>query len=215
MFWKRRIRGRPFRPCALAGTLFAGLMSAGCFYIGEDESRAEAEIEEVRESMHEVADESADGLADAASQLAGLSHDIDLELSSETLVERPVSFRALRDVLPDEAGGFSLSSRERSTVAALGLRVSKVEAEYGNGDGADVDVTIADIGALPIVGSEDFLDWLDVEIDEESERGGSARWSTKGYPAWPSFGQSAEALAGGSSPGWWKAALWSPWTDTA
>ncbi|MYK69620.1 MAG: hypothetical protein F4020_08900 [Gammaproteobacteria bacterium] len=187
MSWKCRVRGRPLRPCALAGTLFVGLMSAGCFYIGDDESRAEAEVEEVRESVHNVADGFADGLADAASQLAGVLHDLDLELSSETLVERPVSFRALREVLPDEAGGFSLSSREGSTVGALGFRVSKVEAEYGNGDGADVDVTIADIGALPVVGSEDFLDWLDVEIDEESRRGWQRTLEYEGYPALAEF----------------------------
>jgi len=98
-----------------------------------------------------------------------------------------VSFRTLRDVLPDEAGGFSLSSREGSTVGALGFRVSRVEAEYGNGDGADVDVTIADIGALPMVGSEDFLDWLDVEIDEESERGWQRTLEYEGYPALAEF----------------------------
>ncbi|MXY31894.1 MAG: hypothetical protein F4043_07650 [Gammaproteobacteria bacterium] len=187
MSWKCRVRGRPLRPCALAGTLSVGLMSAGCVFISDDESHAEAGIEEVRESMHEAADEFADGLADAASQLAGALHGIDLELSGETLVERPVSFRALRDVLPDEAGGFSLSSREGSTVGALGFRVSKVEAEYGNGDGADVDVTIADIGALPMVGSEDFLDWLDVEIDEENGRGWQRTLEYEGYPALAEF----------------------------
>jgi len=79
---KCRVGGRPLRPCALAGTLFVGLMSAGCFYIGEDESRAEVEIEEVRESVHEVADEFADGLADAVSHLTAALHDVDLELSA-------------------------------------------------------------------------------------------------------------------------------------
>ena len=187
MSWKRRVRGRPSRPFALAGTLFVGLVSAGCFFIDEDESRTEVEIVEVREGVHEVADEIADGLADAASQLATALHDVDLDLSSEALVERPVSFRALRDVLPDEADGFSLSSREGSTAGALGFRVSTVEAEYRNGDGADVDVTIADIGALPIVGSEDFLDWLDVEIDEESERGWQRTLDYQGYPALAEF----------------------------
>ena len=98
-----------------------------------------------------------------------------------------MSFRALRDVLPAEAGSLSLSSREGSTVGALGFRVSTVEAEYRNRDGADVDVAIADIGALPLVGSEDFLDWLDVEIDEENERGWTRTLEYEGYPSLAEF----------------------------
>lgn len=187
MSWKRRVHGSLSRPFALAGTLFVGLMSTGCVFIGEDESRTDVEIEEVREGMHEVADDLADGLSDAVEQLSEALHHIDLELSSETLVERPVSFRALRDVLPDDAGGFARSSREGSTVGALGFRVSTVEAEYRNRDGADVDVAIADIGALPLVGSEDFLDWLDVEIDEEGERGWKRTLEYEGYPALAEF----------------------------
>ncbi len=187
MSWKRRVHGSLSRPFALAGTLSVGLMSTGCVFIGEDESRTDVEIEEVREGMHEVADDLADGLSDAVGQLSEALHHIDLELSSETLVERPVSFRALRDVLPDDAGGFARSSREGSTVGALGFRVSTVEAEYRNRDGADVDVAIADIGALPLVGSEDFLDWLDVEIDEESERGWKRTLEYEGYPALAEF----------------------------
>ncbi len=187
MSWKRRVHGRQSRPFALVGTLFVALISTGCVFIDEDESRADVEMGEVREGMHEVADDLADGLSDAVEQLSEALHHIDLELSSETLVERPVSFRALRDVLPDEAGSFSLSSREGSTVGALGFRVSTVEAEYRNRDGADVDVAVADIGALPLVGSEGFLDWLDVEIDEESGRGWKRTLEYEGYPALVEF----------------------------
>ncbi len=187
MSWKRRVHGRQSRPFALAGTLFVALISTGCVFIDEDESRADVEMEEVREGMHEVADDLADGLSDAVEQLSEALHHVDLELSSETLVERPVSFRTLRDVLPDEAGGLALSSREGSTVGVFGFRVSTVEAEYRNRDGADVDVAIADIGALPLVGSEDFLDWLDVEVDEESERGWKRTLEYEGYPALDEF----------------------------
>ncbi|WP_420634026.1 hypothetical protein [Candidatus Palauibacter sp.] len=187
MSWKRRSPGRQPRPFTLAGALFVGLMSTGCFFISDDESRDEAEMEEVRESLHEAADELADGLAEAAEQLSEALRDIDVELSGEALVERPIKFRELYAVLPQRAGGLTLSSREGATAGAFGFHISEVEAEYENRDGADVDVTIADIGAIPIVGSEDFLDWLDVEIDEESERGWKRTLEHEGYPAMEEF----------------------------
>ncbi|WP_420463075.1 hypothetical protein [Candidatus Palauibacter sp.] len=137
----RRSFDRPSRWIALAGTLFVGLVSTGCFFGGDSESR------------------------------------------DENLVD----FRDFYDLLPEEIGDFRRTSREGGSGGAFGFRVSAVEAEYEAGSGAEIDVSLVDTGALGAIGLEAFADWLDVEVDEESDRGWARTMEYKGYPAIEEF----------------------------
>lgn len=185
MSWNRRSLDRPTRRIALAGALFCGLTSAGCIVIDDAEARDEAE--EVREDLRDAADDIAESITDALEEVGEHMSDLAEELGGETLVDRPIHFREFYDFLPERAGNLRRTSREGATGGALGFHMSVAEAEYEGSGGAEVEVSIADIGAMPVIGSEGFLEWLDLSVDEESDRGWARTIDYEGYPAMEEF----------------------------
>ncbi len=185
MSWNRRSLGRPSRRIALAGALFCGFTSAGCIFVGDNEARDEAE--EVREDLRDAADDIAESITDALEEVGEHMSDLAEELGGETLVDRPIHFREFYDFLPERAGNLTRTSREGATGGALGFHMSVAEAEYEGSGAAEVEVSIADIGAMPVIGSEGFLEWLDLSVDEESDRGWARTIDYEGYPAMEEF----------------------------
>ena len=185
MFWYRRSLGRPSRRIALAGALFCGLTSAGCIVIDDAEARDEAE--EVREDLRDAADDIAASITDAVEEIGEHMSDLAEELGGETLVDRPIRFREFYDFLPERAGGLRRTSREGATGGAMGFHISVAEAEYEGSNGAEVEVSIADVGAIPVIGTEGFVEWLDLSVDEESDRGWARTIEYEGYPAMEEF----------------------------
>lgn len=185
MSGNRRSLDRPTRRIALAGALFCGFVTAGCIFVGDSESRDEAE--EVREDLRDAADDIAASVTDAMEGLGEHLSDFAEELGGETLVDQPIHFREFYDFLPERAAGLRRTSREGATGGALGFHMSVAEAEYEGSGGAEVEVSIADIGAMPVIGSEGFLDWLDLSVDEESDRGWARTIEYEGYPAMEEF----------------------------
>ena len=181
----RHFLGRPSRRIALAGALFCGLTSAGCIIIDDAEARDEAE--EVREDLRDAADDIAASITDAVEEIGEHMSDFAGELGGETLVDRPIHFREFYDFLPERAAGLRRTSREGTTGGALGFHMSVAEAEYEGSGAAEVEISIADIGAMPVIGSEGFLDWLDLSVDEESDRGWARTIEYEGYPAMEEF----------------------------
>lgn len=185
MSWNRRSLGRPSRRIALAGALFCGLTSAGCIVIDDAEARDEAE--EVREDLRDAADDIAATITDAVEEIGEHMSDFAEELGGETLVDQPIHFREFYDFLPERAGNLRRTSREGATGGAMGFHMSVAEAEYEGRSGAEVEVSIADIGAMPVIGSEGFVEWLDLSVDEESDRGWARTIEYEGYPAMEEF----------------------------
>ncbi|MCY3698710.1 MAG: hypothetical protein OXH46_03585 [Gemmatimonadetes bacterium] len=185
MFRNRHSLGRPSRRIALAGALFCGLTSAGCIFLGDNESRDEAE--EVREDLRDAADDIAASITDAVEEIGEQMSDLAEDLSGDALVDNPIHFREFYDLLPERAGGLRRISREGTTGGAFGFHVSKAEAEYEGRSGAEVEVAIADIGALPVIGSQGFVEWLDLSVDQESDRGWERTIDYEGYPAMEGF----------------------------
>ena len=180
----RRSFDRPSPRIALAGALFVGLTSAGCFFIGDSDSRDEAE--EAREDLHEAAEEFAESVSEAAEEIGEAMSELAEELTAGR-VENPIDFREFYGFLPEEVGDFRRTSRDGSSGGAFGLRVSAVEAEYEAGSGAEIEVSIVDTGALGAIGLEAFADWLDVEVEEESDRGWARTTEYGGHPAFEEF----------------------------
>ena len=185
MFRNRHSLGRPSGRIALAGALFCGLGSAGCFFIGDSESREEAE--EVREDLRDAADDIAASISDAVEEIGQHVSDLAVDLDAETLVDRPISFRDFYDFLPERAGNLRRISREGATSGVLGFHLSVAEAEYEGRNGAEIEVSIADIGAIPLIGAEGFVEWLDLSVDQESDRGWERTIDYEGYPAIEEF----------------------------
>lgn len=185
MFRNRRSLGRPSRRIALSAALFCGLTSAGCIVVGDAEARDDAEG--VREDLRDAADDIAASITDAVEEIGEHMSDFAEELGGETLVDQPIHFREFYDFLPERAGNLRRTSREGATGGALGFHMSVAEAEYEGSGGAEVEVSIADIGAIPVIGSEGFVEWLDLSVDEESDRGWARTIEYEGYPAMEEF----------------------------
>lgn len=178
------------RRFGLVAALFAGVASAGCVFIGDGEARDEAE--EARESAREAVEDFSEGISEAAEEFGAAMSEwaeelSDGALSGETRVENPIGFRDLYEFLPERIGDFRRVSREGGTGGALGFKASHAEADYETGDGAEVEVSIVDAGALPVIGSEGFLEWLDVNVEEESDRGWARTVEYKGFRAIEEF----------------------------
>ncbi|WP_419939878.1 hypothetical protein [Candidatus Palauibacter sp.] len=185
MFRNRRSLGCPSGRIALAGALFAGFVSAGCIFVGDSESRDEAE--EVREDLRDAADDFSASITEAVEGIGEHLSDLAEEMGGEALVDNPVNFREFYDLLPERVGNLRRTSREGATGGALGFHMSQAEAEYEGSNGVEVEVTIADIGALPVIGSERFMEWIDLSIEEESDRGWARTIEYEGYPAMEEF----------------------------
>ena len=178
------------RQFALVAALFVGVTSAGCIFIGDGDARDEAE--EARESAREAMEDFSEGISEAAEEFGVAMSEWAAELSAEALsgetrVENPIGFRELYEFLPERIGDFRRDSREGGTGGALGFRASHVEADYETGDGAEVELAIVDVGALPVIGSEGFLDRLSLEVDEESDDGWARTVEYKGFRAIEEF----------------------------
>lgn len=185
MFRNRHSHRRRSPRTALAGVLFGGLMSTGCIVI--EDSGARGEAEEVREDLGAAAEEFARSLSDAVEDIGEAMTELAEDLEAGRRVAHPLNFREFYPFLPDAVGDFRRMSRDGGSGGAFGIRVSAVEAEYEAASGAEVEVAIVDAGALPAVGLDGFAEWLDVEVDEESDRGWARTIEYAGYPAIESF----------------------------
>ena len=183
--FRNRAFDRFSRRIALTGALCCGLTSAGCIVVGDTESGNE--VEEVRQDLRAAADGIAASITDAVEEIGAQVSDYAGDVSGDARVDNPIHFRAFYDVLPDRAGNLRRTAREGTTGGAFGFHISIVEAEYEGRGGAEVEVSIADIGALPLIGSEGFAEWLDLSIDQESERGWERTVEYEGYPAMEEF----------------------------
>ncbi|WP_457652586.1 hypothetical protein [Rhodocaloribacter sp.] len=93
----------------------------------------------------------------------------------------PVDWRKLEDLLPRRVAGMKRVDVEGEKVGALGIRLSKVTAEY-EGDDREMELTIVDLGTLRRAAMTG-LDWLDLEIDREGDQGYERTRTIEGFPA--------------------------------
>jgi hypothetical protein len=153
--------------------------AAGCIAENADSD----DMERAREGLEQAAE----GLGDAAN---AMREAIDRAMEGGS-VEHPLDFRVLRDFLEDEMGDWSRVSQEGRTGGALGFDVSTVSARYEDEDGGRLDVEVTDLGAVAGPALLGMVDWADVNVDEESDRGFRRTTEYEGYPSFQSFRRSA------------------------
>lgn len=93
----------------------------------------------------------------------------------------PVDYRKLRDLLPREINGMKRISTDGSRKSALGIRISKVEAEY-EGPRLNMTVAIMDLGSVSGAAAAG-LDFFDAEFDGDYEDGYKRTTEFDGHPA--------------------------------
>jgi len=94
----------------------------------------------------------------------------------------PIEWQKLRDLLPDRVAGMQRHNvdGDRTESGGLGIRLSKVEAEYSDDDHR-LTMAIVDLGSpkrIAMMG----LSWLDLEIDHESDDGFERTSHYKDFP---------------------------------
>ena len=153
------------------------LLLAGCQSTTEDTAPVEVKSdEEVSFSI--------DNIEDVESLLLELG-----EIFEEVTTPRAIDYQKLQKILPKKVNGVRPTIIDGSTFA-IGSGFSQVQGEYEDGE-QTVTVTIVDLAALGKLAAEALSDWLDEEIDRESDRGFERTLTfqnrDKEYPAYEKY----------------------------
>lgn len=116
------------------------------------------------------------------------------EMADSNVTVEPVDFRTLRDLLPASLAGLPRTEATGEKTGAMGMTVSKAEANYraegDDADGASLDVTITDMGALRGMAILGMAAWTMTEVDRESADGFERTSKHEGHPAYERFSNS-------------------------
>ena len=147
----------------------------------EDElGEARDRIRERRERIREELDEKENGFASALKSIGEAIELVGAALQNDSDIE-PVDYRKLRDLLPREINGMKRISTDGSRKSALGIRISKIEAEY-EGPRRDMSIAIIDLGSVSGAAAAG-LDFFDPEFDGDYGDGYKRSTEFEGYPA--------------------------------
>jgi hypothetical protein len=82
----------------------------------------------------------------------------------------PVNFRKLKALLPESLPGMERANFSGEKNSAMGIKVSKAEADYSRKDGRGIiKIEITDMGTLHGLTSMATMAWAFGEIDRESD----------------------------------------------
>lgn len=110
------------------------------------------------------------------------------QLNQASAAVEVIGFRDLKKVLPKKLHGKDLQNASGEKNAAMGMKMSKAEGEYGtNGTGPYVSVVITDIGTLQGMVGMSMAGWRMMEVDRESDTEMEQTFTYKGYKGFRKF----------------------------
>lgn len=145
----------------------------------DDAEDAWEDAENTFEDHHDGMDAFAASMKHFGERMKALGNALDEDRRVE-----PIEWRKLRDLLPERVAGMRRHNvdGERTESGGLGVRLSKVKAEYyEDDDNARLTMAIVDLGSLKRVAMMG-LSWLDLEIDHESNDGFERTSRYKDFP---------------------------------
>ncbi len=83
----------------------------------------------------------------------------------------PVDFRDLKALLPETMAGLKRGEASGEKTAAMGVKVSQVQARYAGDANTRVRLKIIDTGSMSGIAGMAAAGWAMVEIDRETDRG--------------------------------------------
>lgn len=93
---------------------------------------------------------------------------------------QPVDWRDMKSLLPDDVAGFERVDWEGHNKEAIGIRMATIMGDYERGDDR-LHVAVVDLGSLSGLATAGY-DWLDANIDSETNRGYERTQEIEGYP---------------------------------
>ena len=110
-----------------------------------------------------------------------------------TQAKEAVDFRELKSLLPEELPGMKRSNSDGEKTSAMGFTISKAEAQYDTDSGANVRITITDVGAMAGVAAMATYAWAAGVIDRESETSYERSMTIKGYKGYERYDRQANS----------------------
>lgn len=136
-------------------------------------------LNDLKDGIGGAAKDAEGSLGDAISQISDAVKDIEIEGVSN---KKPVNFRKLKELLPEDVDGFELEDISGESTGAMGFNISTTKAKYQKGD-KKVSVDLVDAGGVGTA-FMGMASWSIIDIDKETSDGFERTTKYKGYKAY-------------------------------
>jgi hypothetical protein len=165
--------------------LAAFVVVFGCGKSAEQKQAEQAakNLAEAGKKMEEAMKQGGEGVGEAMKKMGEA-------MTSGKKVE-PVDFRLLKSLLPESLPGMKRTSATGEKNAAMGINVSKAEAEYqAEGEKGRIDLNITDMGSMSGLTAMAAFGWAMTEIDRETDSGYEKTSTYGGFKAFEKYNKS-------------------------
>lgn len=165
--------------------LAAFVVAFGCGKSVEQKQAEQAakNLAEAGKKMEEAVKQGGEGVGEAMKKMGEA-------MTSGKKVE-PVDFRLLKSLLPESLPGMKRTSATGEKNAAMGINVSKAEAEYqAEGEKGRIDLNITDMGSMSGLAAMAAFGWAMTEIDRETDSGYEKTSTYGGFKAFEKYNKS-------------------------
>ena len=145
--------------------------------------QAAKNLAEAGKKMEEAMKQGGEGVGEAMKKMGEA-------MTSGKKVE-PVDFRMLKSLLPESLPGMKRTSATGEKNAAMGINLSKAEAEYqAEGEKGRIDINITDMGSMSGLTAMAAFGWAMTDIDRETDSGYEKTSTYGGFKAIEKYNKS-------------------------
>jgi hypothetical protein len=145
---------------------------------------ASKKMEEAGKKMEEAAKQGGEGFGEAMKKMGEA-------MTAGKRVE-PVDFRMLKGLLPESLPGMKRTDAKGEKTAAFGINVSKAEGTYQADSGANIDISISDMGSMTGLTAIAAYGWAMADIDRETDTSYEKTTTYSGHKAHEKYEKSAQ-----------------------
>jgi hypothetical protein len=145
---------------------------------------ASKKMEEAGKKMEEAAKQGGEGFGEAMKKMGEA-------LATGKKVE-PVDFRELKTLLPESLSGMKRTDAKGEKTAAFGINVSKAEGNYQAESGANIDISISDLGSMTGLTAIAAYGWAMADIDRETDNSYEKTTTYSGHKAHEQYEKSRQ-----------------------
>ena len=145
---------------------------------------ASKKMEEAGKKMEEAAKQGGEGFGEAMKKMGEA-------LATGKKVE-PVDFRELKTLLPESLSGMKRTDAKGEKTAAFGINVSKAEGNYQAESGANIDISISDLGSMTGLTAIAAYGWAMADIDRETDNSYEKTTTYSGHKAHEQYEKSGQ-----------------------
>ena len=153
------------------------LVFAGC-----GKSEKEKQMEQAAKQMEEAAEQMEKNLGEGSESMGEAMQKLGEAMSGGEKVE-PVSFRELKELLPQSLPGMTREDAGGEKTSAMGIKVSEAHATYRGDNGKRIEIKITDFGSLKGTMAMATMAWAMADFERETEDGYEKTTTYQGHKA--------------------------------